>query len=927
MLAWAPAASWGDDAQLRGADHPGFGRVVMQIPGSWQYHVQREGDDVTISLSGAASLPAAAFPPDHPNAPRNFRSVLDQDGVLRLTLADGAFLRVSRLGDRLVIDALDPTSAPANKPADLVSKPPPAQKPPVAPPPPIAAAAPPAAPPAAPSPAPDNGPVQIAVVRTDMPSGVTGDAILVPFEDNVGAAAFSRGQMETIVFDEASPLDLAQIATDPVFGGSKVTLLQDATVLRIPCPAKGDVRLMRVDAGWLVMIEDQGSVNSAIEPMGRDGDLFLPAATASRSIDIPDDMTGENLLIGTVRNPGQGVLADREAPEYRIMASDMGVAIEPISDRLHLLAEKDGFQLGVSGGGPDLTLPAASVPRMADAVHLSRHYDFPDLGTADLFREMQSEVVAAALSPPLSRFEPRYQVAQTMVALGLDAEAEAVMDLAITGDASQADNPDARGLQAIAATLAGRFDETAGLDDPRLDGWDDVKLWRAARNAMRDAAADAMPDAAHDPELAAEAAQFAAAAPLILTYPETLQSRLAPIAVETMALGGQLDAARALAATRPADPSLALGRAIIDEKLGNVDNALAGYDALDASTDRDARARAAERAVELRLATGKLSPAEAADALERQFLNWRGDGRELALRERAADLRVQAHDWRSALALLREAETVYPDDVPAIQDRMADTLSNMLRANGATALAPLDLVALADENADLIANSKQSEQLDGILADKLIALDLPERAAPVLQKLMKSAMPGVGQARLGAKLAEVQLDQDQPQAALDALASSVSDGLPDDVVTERAMSAARAQAALGKPDLAAQILMPIADPAADDLRAQIYENAKNWPGAEAALADLAAKSVPATGDLTDAQRDIEVRLASATAQAGDAARLKLLRLMIARMGVGDRADMFRLLVAEPVRGLSDLARARAEDGLANSIPGAIGSLH
>ena len=928
MLVWWPAATWGAETLLRGADHPGFGRVVMQIAGSWDYHLERDGSDATITLTDAGSLTNAAFSPGRPRPPRNFRSVQEQNGVMHLTLAEGASLRVSRIGDRLVLDAFDAKAiisaaislAPKLVPAAVAS--------PTPPPPPSPAAAAVQQPPAAlPAALPvETGPLQIAVTTADMPSDLSGSAILVPFDENVGVAAFPRGDYETIVFDEASPLDLAQIGSDPVFGGSKVTMLQDATVLLIPRPAKGEVRLMRVDAGWLVMIEDQPSVTAAIEPDGRDTQLFLPAATAAKSISVPDAMTGENLLIGTQKTSGQGVLAARRAPEYQIMPSDMGVVIEPVSDRLHLLPQKDGFQLSAVGPGPDLTLPAASVPRMANAAKLTRRYDFPYLDTSVLFLQMQSEVVAAALSPPLSRFEPRYQVAQTMVALGLDAEAEAVMELAITSDASQSSNPDAGGLQAIAATLAGRLDETAGLDDPRLDSWDDVKLWRAARDAMRDATGDAMPDLAHDPGLSATAAQFAATAPLIPTYPETLQSRLAPIAVETMALGGQLDAARALAAQRPDDPKLALGRAIIDEKLGNIDSALAQYDALDASTDRNARAWAAERAVELRMATGKIGSAEAATALEHQFLNWRGDGRELALRERAAELREKAHDWRSALALLREAETIYPDDVPAIEARMADTLSDMLRAHGALALAPLELVTLADENADLIANSKQSDELDAILADKLIALDLPERAAPVLEKLMKTAPPGVGQARLGAKLAEVDLDQGNAQGALDVISASAAAGLPDDLVTERAMSAARAQALLGKPELAAQILIPIANPTTDDLRAQIYSNAKNWVGAEAALGDLATKSIPAAGDLTDPQRDIMVRLASAAAQAGDTAKLEVLRAEVVRMGAGDRADMFRLLVAEPINGLSDLARAKVEDGLAASVPGALGSL-
>ncbi len=864
---------------------PDFGQLILHLRGGFRYRSVQTGDDAIIHFSNAGALKFS----DH--LPRNIKSISKQGRVLHLSLVPGAKLQINRLGNRLLLDVYDPMPA---KPA--------APPPPVSPPPPIL---------------PPDGPVHIAITRTDMPADTAGSAILVPFNANVGAAAFVRGAHEIIVFDDASPLDVAQIAQDPQFGGSDVTLLQNATVLRLPLPGKGAVRLMRVDAGWLVMIEDQPTVNAAIEPVARDRQLFFAATDAAKSVVIQDNMTGESLLVATQKTPGQAVLVQRQAPEYQLLPSDMGVVVEPVSDRLHLSVQKDGFLLGLSGAGPDLTLPSASAPRMADAAHLTRLYDFPAQSSPALLDDMQSEIVAAALSPPLSRFEPRGKVAQTMVALGLDVEAEGVMDLAIGSDASQSDNAEAKGLQAIAATLAGRLDEATGLDAPALDHWDDVKLWRAVRDA---------PTHPGDPAIAA---QFAATAPLILAYPEALQARLAPIAVEAMALGGKLDAARALAAKRPDDTHLALGRAIIDEKLGNVDKALAEYDALNISTDRDARARAADRAVELRLATGRLGPAEAATALEHHFLDWRGDDRELALRERAAALRAQTHDWRNALALLREAEIIYPDDIAGIQKLMTQYLGDMLRANGAAALSPLELVALADENADLIANDPQAGELSGILADKLIALDLPQRAAPVLQKLLQAAQPGIAAARIAVKLAEVQLDQNNPQAALDALNNSNADGLPDNLIAERAMAAARAMAAQNKPDQAAQLLMALNDAKADDLRARIMENVSNWPAAEAALGDLAAKSIPAgpsAPPLSDAQRDILVRLASAAAQAGDAARLQSLRAMQPRMGSGDRADMFRLLTAAPMQGLDDLARVKTEDALAHAVPGAMKSL-
>lgn len=84
--------------------------------------------------------------------------------------------------------------------------------------------------------------------------------------------------------------------------------------------------------------------------------------------------------------------------------------------------------------------------------------------------------------------------------------------------------------------------------------------------------------------------------------------------------------------------------------------------------------------------------------------------------------------------------------------------------------------------------------------------------------------------------------------------------------------------------------------------------------------------MPATGDLNDTQRDILIRLAGAATQAADAPEVQSLRASAKRMGTDDRANMFRLLIAAPVKQLSDLARAKSEDGLVGSVPGAVQAL-
>ena len=86
------------------------------------------------------------------------------------------------------------------------------------------------------------------------------------------------------------------------------------------------------------------------------------------------------------------------------------------------------------------------------------------------------------------------------------------------------------------------------------------------------------------------------------------------------------------------------------------------------------------------------------------------------------------------------------------------------------------------------------------------------------------------------------------------------------------------------------------------------------------LTRLAARVVPVSGTLDDSQLRVVLRLATAAERAGDDGTLASLReTMRTRLGSGPRADLFRLLTAEPVRGTGDLGRARSEIGFARAI--------
>jgi hypothetical protein len=249
------------------------------------------------------------------------------------------------------------------------------------------------------------------------------------------------------------------------------------------------------------------------------------------------------------------------------------------------------------------------------------------------------------------------------------------------------------------------------------------------------------------------------------------------------------------------------------------------------------------------------------------------------------------------------------------------TFASLLRDDASGRLPSLELVALVEENADLLPVSPDGLPFEEQLADRLLALDLPKRAEGVLEKLVKAAGTDAGRAGYGARLGALRLREGNAPGALAALAETSADDIPSALREQRAILAANATARGGNPAAAVDLLSPHSSAAADEARAGILEGAQDWPAAERALAAYVSRIVPDEGDLTDSQRRALLRLATAAARAGDDGVLSSLRSRHAgRIGAGPLADMFRLLTAEPVLGSADLPRARREASKSGIIP-------
>ncbi len=933
---------------VRTGDHPTYGRIVFDWPREIGYRVEQEAGRLVLRFAAAASFDL----PARNRLPRHAQSMEAAGEAVTIAFAPDARPRIFRLGRRVVVDLINPDSvaeaapvtarAPDRLPAPPASRqagrrgasrpvaravvePSPASipappatvqpaVPAVAPPPQLAVPEPrlevatapltpiqavPLAPPET-TPAAPPVPRQVAVE-------MQADGVLVPAGAEVGAALLRRGDNWLLVFDTALPLNIEALRGGAL-ARAELADGPEATVLRLPAMALAEPALRRTEAGWLLLEQPAPPSLRSIRAEAEAGPpprLLLRAGRPGATVSVLDPETGGMLLVGTLREDGEAVLLGRRAPTFDILPTRLGAALLPRADTVTLRALPNGF---VAAAGPGATLSLGPEPSNdVEVAAMSRLFDLPDLPLAALTQRERNAMLDVGAAPPLGRGQPRFRHAEALLALGLGAEAQAMITLAMREDPRVAEEPRAHALQGAAALLAGRVAETDGLLHRRLPDSDELALWRGLRAAAR----------GEDGAL-----RIAAALPLLRAWPEPLRSRMMPLAAEALAVGREVQAARRLLSGQEENPAFSLARALLLESSGDTASALEAFEAVAHGRDRRARAVALRRVVELKLASGTLDAAGAAAAMEGVIAAWRGDAMESDARIRLAELRRQAGDARGAFEALREVEATFPSLAPRTRTLQAEALLEALVQE-----PPISAVTLFDAHQALLPAGPAAERALAALADRLAALDLLDRARRVLGQALARADDDESRGRIGLRLAGLAMAGNDPAGARAALAQTESPRLSDSLRRERLLTEARALAREGAAEQAVERFRAAEPEAAMEL-AEFLASRQDWTAAAAVLRQhLASALPPPPALLEEPQRRVVARTAAMLALAGDEAGLAALREAEAgRMSDGAFSEAFTLLTAGRMAGTADLPRLRRELELARLLPGRLEAL-
>ena len=738
------------------------------------------------------------------------------------------------------------------------------------------------------------------------------------WEEPVGAAVFRRAGYLWVVFDKIKEVDQAALRAA---GGNVIRSLQQipsdhGTVLRLATVSGVNPTPARDGMSWLLYflkqplrprtpIETNPQPNS---PVG--ARLFLSVAQPGKAIPILDPEVGDNLVVVPVIPLGHGVEREYVYPQVRILVSSQGVVVQPRIDDLRIRPLRQGIELTSTGGlqVSPVSAQVAADSKLGAMRPLTRVFDFKKWkpGDPENFNMDRDGLFAAvARSKDKTREQARLNLARFYFANGFGAEALGVLHMVAEDRPEALDEPEFRALRGANRYLMVHYDAAAeDFAHPSLEENDEGAFWRAALVAAGG-------------DLRGASRDLKRTGGIIRPYPKALKVPLGLLVVEAAIEIGDIKLANhylKLLGTEETNAAQRGKQAYVQGRLkeleGDFDTAVSYWEEAIASPHGPSRAKATVARAELLLKQEKMTPLEAIEELEKLRFAWRGDDFEFELLRRLGRLYMAADNYRDGLRTMRQAATHFRTHERAaeVTQEMSDIFAQLYLEDGAEIMAPVTAIALYDEFKELTPAGELGDEMIRKLADRLVSVDLLENGAKILESQVKFRLQGVEKARVGARLAEVRNMNLEYDLALEALQESDTDGLPEDLATQRRHLKARAMMGEEEPENALALLEEDESVEADLLRTEIYSRGNDWRNAAKTLRRLVRTFGAKPREPLDFKQSRYVlNLAIAlTLSDNDQGLGRIKRDYGEAMAGSQFSDAFRLIASPQARGLVDV---------------------
>ncbi len=654
------------------------------------------------------------------------------------------------------------------------------------------------------------------------------------------AALFRRADTLWLMLDSKKPIDVEPIRGQ---GGAAVADISvvpqergQAVRLRLNRPQLPSLSGEDLATGtnWTVTFADTVQTPSqALSAIRNIADpalanVTVPMQGAGMLHRFVDPDAGDTLLVVTAKPPARGFIKRQDFVELSLLESIHGVAIRPNSDDMTAEVGPDKVVLGKPGG---LTLsPAQSGAERAptavrpifDLGEWHKNQDGNFNARADALIEAAGSAATGTLE---QRTSGQVDLARFYMARGMYPEAVGVLNLALADAKPGIEDPAALVVRAVASILMGRPER--GLKDlasPVIGSNFDSQLWKAMASARQGKWADAREKF--------KASEFAVTSlPIDLQRIVIAEAMHASIEVKDYPGAAKRASELDVIGTLPEQTAAAaVLRGRLAEGLGHEKDALDEYKRAALSPNRPVAAEAKLLQIALLQKRNEISQDDALRELETLSVTWRGDALEVHTLEMMAKIYADTGRFSESFGAVRVANLLAPNLEVARQgqDAAAALFSQLFLGPKGDDLPAIDALGMFYEYRDLTPIGRRGDEMIRRLADRLVAVDLLDQAAELLQYQVDKRLEGAARAQVAARLAMVYLTARKPERAIIALRSTRIADLSGELRQQRLLLEARGQSDVGRHDLALDIISNINGREAIRLRSDIYWASRKW---------------------------------------------------------------------------------------------------
>lgn len=722
------------------------------------------------------------------------------------------------------------------------------------------------------------------------PAEVTGEKIVLPLLADDPFAVFTQGQNIWIVADDTIKLSESQFRNEnkelsyPV----KVIQAQQGSILEI-APGKQVVPYVHTEADGklaLILSESPASPGKLLIPAlttAQDkNSISIEAGKTGKIVSATDPQTGATLYMVPVSGAGAGIDTERKFVEFALPATAQGIVVQKTTDDVSVAQENNAINITSSKG---LAISAEFKKELEDikAASLTRKippvlfpYALWKLDDPKQFVQMQRDLFRTIYSgKPEAANKARLRLLQIFLAEGLFAEANGMAnDILRSSYKFYVENKVAT-MRGVANFFRQRYPEAErDFAAEELESMPEVKMWQDIIAMASGKSKDTF-----DFKKSYDAT--------IAYYPPTFIQKMALLVTDKLVEHKEYDHASAVflalqkdGLDEPVKKYFDFMRAKILSETSNEEEASKIWERQAADVnDRLIRARAEFSLVNMYLREEKIPYDEASKRLEKLRIVWRGDALELNVLTLLGNLYLEQKDYARALRAWRDIVAYYSDVPDAITTarKMQSVFVKLFNKGAASEMPPLTALSLFYEFRDLVPTGTEGDLMIRNLAERLVKMDLLDRASQLLSHQIKNRLQGPERSRVGARLAEIYLMNRQPKQALEILKISGYGDLGADIQLARIRLTAQALAQQGQLDKAIEVLSSDTSAEGNLLRLSVYWTNWDWPNVVAMAEEILSNRNDPSAPLTLPESEVLLKLATAYVYEQDSGQIQYLR--------------------------------------------------